>query len=203
MTMTLAELILDPDADVADVANLLDALPAASRWGLVRQLDRAQQRALYRMAAGLPVGLEHFVGDAGPLTEVVHDGLNTLPVPPPLRRFQKRFCRPGGPDDARLFGYNEGPTRRLLGPGYFVAVPTDGHPEWAEHGGVVVDYFRVPDAPVADGWPPVVPNSRGLQRFVYHQTRDFLRGVSAHVSIGAATKDGKPLDHYFVLCRRS
>jgi hypothetical protein len=183
--------------------------------GLVRQLDRVQQRALYRKAAGRPVGLENFVGDAEPLAEVVHDGLNTLPVPPPLRRFQKRFCRPAGPDGAGgaggaggsggggLFGYNEGPNRRLLGPGYFVAVPTDGHPDWAEHGGVAVDYFRVPDAPVAEGWPPVVPNSRGLQRFVYHQTRDFLRGVSAHVSIGAATKDGKPLDHYFVLCRRS
>jgi hypothetical protein len=201
MTMTLASLILDPEADLNDVAELLDGLPAASRWGLVSRLDRAQQRALYRKAAGRPVGLEHFVGDAAPLAEVVHDGLNTLPVPPPLRRFQKRFCRPDG-GAGMLFGYNEGPTRRLLGPGYFVAVPTAGRPEWTEHGGVVVDYFRVPDAAVAHGWPAVVPNSRGLQRFVYHQTRDFLRGVSAHVSIGAATKDGKPLDHYFVLCRR-
>src|SRR5262245_64989648 len=25
---------------------------------------------------------------------------------------------------SRLFGYNEGPTRRLIGPGFFVAVPT-------------------------------------------------------------------------------
>lgn len=201
--MTLAEIILDPDASVADVAAVLDDLPAASQWGLVSRLDRAQQRALYRKAAGRPVGLDHFVGDAAPLTEVVHDGLNTLPVPGALRRFQKRFCRPDGADGALLYGYNEGPTRRLLGPGYFVAVPTAGQADWAEHGGVAVDYFRVPSGPVAAGWPRIVPNSRGLQRYVYHQTRDFLRGVSAHVSIGAATKDGKPLDHYFVLCRQS
>jgi hypothetical protein len=201
--MTLAEIILDPHASVADVATVLDDLPAASRWGLVSRLDRAQQRALYRKAAGRPVGLDHLVGDAAPLEEVVHDGLNTLPVPGPLRRFQKRFCRPDRADNSLLFGYNEGPTRRLLGPGYFVAVPTSGQADWAEHGGVVVDYFRVPDSAVPPGWPAVVPNSRGLQRYVYHHTRDFLRGVSAHVSIGAATKDGKPLDHYFVLCRRS
>jgi hypothetical protein len=31
--------------------------------------------------------------------------------------------------------------------------------------------------------------------------RDFLRGVSRHVSIGRATRGGKPLDNWFVLCR--
>jgi hypothetical protein len=67
---------------------------------------------------------------------------------------------------------------------------------------VVVDYFEVPGGAVVDGWPRVVPNSRGLQRFVYHRTRDFLRAVSTHVSIGAAFKRDRPLDHYFVLCRR-
>jgi hypothetical protein len=48
----------------------------------------------------------------------------------------------------------------------------------------------------------VVPNEKGLQRNVYHQTRDFLRRVSSHVSIGAAYKNDDPLDHYFILCRR-
>ncbi len=125
---------------------------------------------------------------------MIHDGRNTLPVAPALRRFQKRFCRPGDGTAQRLFGYNEGPTRRFIGPGYFVAVP-DG-------GGVVIDYFQVPDGPVVPGWPRVRPNSYGLQRFVFHQTRDLLRRVSRHVSIGAAYKRDRPLDHYFVLCRR-
>ena len=47
----------------------------------------------------------------------------------------------------------------------------------------------------ADGWR--------LSRFVYHHTRDFMRRVSRHVSIGAAYKDERPLDHYFVLCRQA
>src|SRR5262249_50745644 len=115
--------------------------------------------------------------------------------------FQKRFCRPDNGD--KLFGYNEGPTRRLIGPGYFVATTTDQHPQWAQHGGVVIDYHQIPESDVAAGWPPVIPNSQGLQRFVFYQTRDFIRRVSTHVSIGAAFKRDKPLDHYFVLCRQT
>jgi hypothetical protein len=200
--MDLTALIADPDCGISDVAAYLDGLDGDGRWRQVRRLDRDRQRTLYRKASGVAIDLNHFVGDAGARVEVIHDGLNTLPAPPPLRRFQKRFCRPHGAGVTRLFGYNEGPTRRLLGPGYFVATPTDQAHEWAAHGGVVVDYFLIPDAAVAEGWPAVVPNSKGLQRFVFHETRDFMRRVSAHVSVGAAFKRDKPLDHYFVLCRR-
>jgi hypothetical protein len=200
--MRLAELIADPDADLTDIATILDDLDGVVRWAQLSRLDRTQQRMLYRKASASAVDLAYFVGDAPARTEVIHDGLNTLPIPPRLRRFQKRFCRPDNPAAACLFGYNEGPTRRLLGPGYFVASLTDAHPTWPEHGGVVVDYFQVPDAAVAHGWPPVVPNTKGLQRFVFYGTRDFVRGVSAHVSVGAAFKHDRPLDHYFVLCRR-
>lgn len=191
--MLLAELIADPQAGISDIASLLDGLNADARRAQVCRLDRNQQRALFGKAEGVEVGLAHFVGGAPARTEVVHDGLNTLSVPARLRRFSKRFSRPES-GESRLFGYNEGPTRRVIGPGYFVAVP-DG-------AGVVVDYFQVPDGPVPPGWPPVVPNSKGLQRFVYHETRDVMRGVSAHVSIGAAHRSDKPMDHYFVLCRR-
>jgi len=48
-----------------------------------------------------------------------------------------------------------------------------------------------------------VANDWRLQRFVYHQTRDFMRRVSRHVSIWAAFKRERPLDHYFVLCRKA
>jgi len=204
--MRLAELIMDPDADIGTIAAFLDNLDGPQRWAQLQGLGRVQQRTLYRKATADAIDLTHFVADADPLKEVIHDGLNTLPVAPPLRRFQKRFCRPAaatpGADAARLFGYNEGPTRRLLGPGYFVATSTAEDPAWRPHGGVVVDYVQVPETAVAEGWPRVVPNSRGLQRFVYYQTRDFVRGVSAHVAIGAAFKRDRPLDHYFVLCRR-
>src|SRR5262245_34348124 len=198
--MRLEELIMDPAVDINAVGAHLDGLDDGQRWAAGGGLGRAHQRALYAKAVADSIGLAHLVGDAEPLTEVIHDGLNTLPVAPSLRRFQKRFCRAtqAGP----LFGYNEGPLRRLIGPGYFVAKTTDDRPDWRERGGVVVDYFEVPGAAVAKGWPRVVPNGRGLQRFVYHQTRDFLRAVSAHVSIGAAFKRDRPLDHYFILCRR-
>lgn len=200
--MSLAALIDDPGARIEEISRYLDGLDPASRWAEVSRLGRDRQRALYEKAAQAPaIDLEHFVGAAAPRVEVIHDGVNTLPVPDRLRRFQKRFCRPAR-DGQRLFGYNEGPTRRAIGPGYFVAVPTRGRPEWEARGAIVVDYFQVPDDGVAPGWPAVVPNHRGLQRFVYDQTRDFMRRVSAHVSIGAAFKRERPLDHYFVLCRR-
>src|SRR5262249_14884920 len=105
-------------------------------------------------------------------------------------------------DGGRLFGYNHGPSEKVIGPGYFVAYATRGRATWEARGAVVIDYFQVPDAAVAPGWPAVVANERGLQRFVYHHTRDFMRRVSAHVAIGAAFKEERPLDHYFVLCRR-
>lgn len=201
--MRTAELIADPATDIAAIARHLDGLDARTRAGEVLGLDRATQRTLYeKAAAAAPIDLAHFVGDAGPGVEMIHDGRNTLPLPGPLRGFQKRFCRPAD-GSARLFGYNEGPTRRVVGPGYFVAVPTAGRPAWQARGAIVVDYFQIPDGPVAAGWPRVVANDWRLQRLVYHHTRDFMRRVSAHVSIGAAFKEERPLDHYFVLCRQA
>ena len=126
--MSLADLLASASTDIHTIARHLDALSADARWGEVSVLERAQQRTLYERAASAPaIELGHFVGDAPPRTEVIHEGLNTLPLPGPLRRFQKRFARfAGGVADARLFGYNEGPTRRLVGSGYFVAVLTAG-----------------------------------------------------------------------------
>jgi hypothetical protein len=206
----LIDLIDHERASIDAIGSYLDGLDAPARWREVKQLDRARQRTLYEKAAhAAPIDVAHFVGDAGPRAEVIHDGINTLPLPAPWKRFQKRFCRPddaGGGNvlaGARLFGYNEGPTRRVIGPGFFVALPTADRPQWSARGGIVVDYFQVPDGAVADGWPRVVANDWRLQRFVYDQTRDFMRRVSRHVSIGAAFKREQPLDHYFVLCRRT
>jgi hypothetical protein len=200
---TLIDLVDDAHTGIAAIEAHLDGLDSKARWREVKRLDRAHQRALYEKAAhARPIDLAHLVGDARPREEVIHDGLNTLPIPAAWKRFQKRFCRPADSRVARLFGYNEGPTRRVIGPGFFVALPTADRPQWSARGGIVVDYFQVPDGAVAEGWPEVVANDWRLQRFVYDQTRDFLRRVSRHVSIGAAFKRERPLDHYFVLCRR-
>jgi hypothetical protein len=199
--MSLSEMIAHPSTPIAEIARYLDELDDAARAAEATSLSRASQRMLYEKAAqAAPIDLTHFVDGAGPRVEVVHEGKNTLPLPGPLRRFQKRFCRPDG-DRSRLFGYNEGPTRALVGPGYFVAIETRGRPHWESRGAIVIDYWQVPDAPVVADWPEVIGNDRRLQRFVYHQTRDFMRRVSEHVSIGAAFKKERPLDHYFVLVR--
>ncbi|MSP91351.1 MAG: hypothetical protein EXR79_06055 [Myxococcales bacterium] len=199
--MTLAELV-QSDAPIDQVGQWLDGLDHGQRWAAATTLGRAQQRTLYEKAAQAPaIDLRHFVAaSVADTTQVIHHGWNTLPLPAPLRRFQKRFCRP--PREAeRLFGYNEGLTRGIVGPGHFVAVPTTGNLAWSERGAVVVDYFQVADGAIPAGWPAVVPNSQGLQRIVYFQTRDFMRRISRHVSIGAAYKVEKPLGHFFLLVR--
>jgi hypothetical protein len=38
--------------------------------------------------------------------------------------------------------------------------------------------------------------------FVYNKTRDFMRRVSSHVTIGRAWKKESMLPAFFVLCRR-
>ena len=120
----LTSLLADRGADIDAIAAWIDRRDGHERLAALRGLGRDEQRSLYeRAAAAAPLDLGFFVGETAARGEVVHDGVNTLPLPAPLRRFQKRFSRPerGGP---RLFGYNEGPTRRVIGPGYFVAVGT-------------------------------------------------------------------------------
>src|SRR5262249_26066002 len=124
MSRGLAELVDDAHTDVEAIGHYLDELDSKSRWREVGALGRSRQRMLFDKAAhARPIDIAHFVGSAGAREEVIHDGVNTLPVLPALRRFQKRFCRPDRAGN-RLFGYNEGPTRRWIGPGYFVAIPT-------------------------------------------------------------------------------
>jgi hypothetical protein len=199
----LKTLVSDDSIGIGAIGEALDGMSAADRAEAALSLNRTEQRTLYRKAATAPpLALGDFAPpDRAPLEPVRHRGRNTLPMPRRLQLFEKRFCIPGDGSD-RLFGYNESPFLHVVGPGFFVAVKTESNPLWRQRGAVVVDYFQVPDGPVAQAWPPVIPNTKGLQRFVYHRTRDFMRRVSRHVSIGAAFKVEKSLDHYFVLVRQ-
>lgn len=202
--MTTLKAMLDSESTgIEEIAAWLDREGPAARVEAAFALDRAGQRALFRRAGiATPFTLDHYVPREVPdVTAVHHKGKNTLPLPGKHKYFEKRFARPNDGSE-RLFGYNHAPSKGLVGPGYFVAVYTRDNPSWTDRGPIVVDYFQVPDAAVPSSWPPVVPNSEGLQRFVYKGTRDFMRRVSAHVSIGAAHKGEKPLDHYFVLVRQ-
>jgi hypothetical protein len=202
--MSLQAMLDDTNAGIDEIASWLDGLDHDTRKAEAFSLDRKSQRALYERAARAPaITMDHFVpASVADRTEVIHFGRNTLPLPAGQKLFEKRFARPGeGDDTAGLYGYNEAPTRGLIGPGYFVAIETAGTPDWEVRGAIVVDYFQVPQGAVVDGWPTVVPNSRGIQFFIYNKTRDFMRRVSAQVSIGAAYKKEKALGHFFILVR--
>jgi hypothetical protein len=189
--LTLHDLVSQESPDLPALARYLDSLDPVTRLAEVRSLDGRAQARLYEAAAGFrPVTLADLVPAGAPaLQEVIHHGRNSLPV---LHFFEKRFCRPAGAHDA-LWGYNEWTFRWLTGPGYFVA-------RQATDFEILIAYHELPAGKPAS-WPPILPNSARLGRFVYHQTRDYLRGVSRHVSIGRATRQGKPLDNWFVLCR--
>lgn len=201
-TPRLRSLIHAPDLSIDVIASYLDGLDHDGRVAELAVTTRDDQRALFEKAAAAPaLTLEHFLPPGvPPLTPVVHVGRNTLPVPRKHRFFSKTMSRPddGSP---RAFGFNDSPSKDWIGPGYFVLEATAGDPEWEARGAWVVNYLTFPDGPVPEDWPRVRPNTEGLQRFVYHGTLDFMRRVSAHVSIGAAYRGDKPLDHYFTLCR--
>jgi hypothetical protein len=188
----LGEASVDPQA----IASLLDGLSHPERVDAVRALGRKEQRHLYAAVDGFrPLALEDVVPPAVPdFTPVRHHGRNTLPA---FTHFEKRFCRPRGADARKpesLYGFNFQTLSPLTGPGYFLAVPAPGRPE------VWVDYRRVPpDHP--EGWPEIRSNERGLSRLVYGFMVDTLRGVSEHVTIGSAARNGKDLGSWFVLCR--
>lgn len=205
--VTSLRTLLAEKADLSAIAEHLDALDPLAREQQANDLTGAEQRRLWDVAADGPrIELDHFVPrhlDA--LVPVHHPGRNTIPSPSYFQRFQKRFTRPRG-ESARLFGYNVS-NASFVHPGYFVAYSTAGHSDaWRARGGVVVDYWMVPDDEVPAAWPPVVDNAVGLQQLVYHRTRDFMRKVSQHVSIGRASKEDESGDHeldfWFTLCRQ-
>jgi len=181
------------------LAEWLDGLSHGDRLEAMSKSTKAEQMKLWAMAAdAAPLALTDFVpADVADKKEVIHHGRNTLPV---LQGFQKRFARPTDGSE-RLFGYNEGVTRKVIGPGYFVMHDTKGNADWETRGALVVDYFLVPDADVPASWPQVKRNNQGLQVLVYHHTRDFMRRVSKHVTIGMAFKNENSMNSYFTLVR--
>jgi len=191
---------LDARAPLAELSGALDAATPEERVASTAALSRRHQRLLWRLAEdAAPVTADDLVPPTlAPLTPVRHHGVNSLPVPASWRVFRKVMARD---TDGAVIGWNDSPLAPWIGPGYFVITGTDAFPDGPRRGGQVVDYYQIPRGAVPAGWPGVVPNWWGLQVFVYHQTRDFLRRVSAHVVIGAAYKWGLPLDQYFVLVR--
>lgn len=188
--------LLSVDApDMQAIESYLDGLEPEERVAEVRTLGRAHQSRLFDAADGYkPISLDDLVrSDLEPMQDVVHYGKNSLPA---FNHFAKVFVRPSTSERPELWGYNRagGFIETVVGPGYFVAYPHE------VEGEVLVDYLRVP-AGRPDHWPEILPNSARLSKVVYNGTQDVLRGVSRHVTIGRATKAGKPMNAWFTLCR--
>jgi len=190
----LHDLVAAERPDREAIAAHLDALDHGGRMDAITALGgpRAQGRLWDAVAGTPPVALGDLVPpDAPPLREVIFHGKNSLPA---FTLFQKRFCRPpAGEAPDRLWGYNHQALAWLTGPGYFVVHREGDAP-------AAIDYRLVPPAQ-PPGWPAVKPNDVGLSRFVYRDMVDYLRRVSRHVLIGRATRYGKELPNYFLLCR--
>ncbi len=183
------------ELDLAAFGEIFEESDPAERVRITRAIDGRTQARLWEATAGSSVSIAEMVPpDLGPLRPVVFHGKNSLLA---FTHFEKRFCRAGSGAD-ELWGYNHQPTRvlpPLIGPGYFVAVDADAGP-----GRVAIDYTRIPpDRP--PGWPAIHDNSFRLSRFVYRGMIDYLRRVSAHLLIGRATRAGRELPNYFLLCR--
>jgi hypothetical protein len=82
----------------------------------------------------------------------------------------------------------------VTGPGYFVTHPS------TDEGEVDIDYTQIPNEK-PEAWPPILPNSARLGRFVYYGMVDVMRGISKNVSIGRARKASGWMDAWFVLVR--
>ena len=194
--MLLRRLLAEPTPDMEGIEAQLDALGHAARLAEVTSLGKKEQAILFDAAQGFRVvELLDFVPEGKPpLTGVVHHGKNSLPL---FNRFAKVFCRPDGDaPEGELWGYNRSSAlvETTVGPGYFVAGLRP------EHGDILVDYLRLPPRH-PEGWPPILPNEARLSRFVYNGTQDAVRKVSRHVSVGRASRAGRDLPNWFVLCR--
>jgi hypothetical protein len=186
---------LEPKIDLERLAHILDGLGHDGRVHTIRTWSKKQKADLYDAAKGhRPLDLDFLVpSGVDPLVEVIHDGHNTLPM---FSRFQKRFVKLEG-EAFPIGGYNHQSMQGLTGPGYFGVTKGEGEHE----GELVIDYSKIPKSKPAS-WPAIQGNDSGIAAIVNGGMIDYLRGLSNHVSIGVAFKDGKHRNQWFALVRK-
>jgi hypothetical protein len=185
--------LLEPAVNLPRLSEILDGVGHVGRVAAMNRMTPKQMAELYEAAKGFrPLTLDHFVpAGTEPLKEVIHEGKNSLAA---FTAFQKRFCRLPEKSD-ELGGYNHQAMGWFTGPGYFVA-----H-DYTEPGEIGIDYYKVPSVK-PEAWPAIRDNDGGFGQFVYGKMVDVMRGVSEHVSIGRAVRNGKVADNWFVLVRQ-
>ncbi len=185
------------DRTLERITEAFDGMTPRGRLMALRGLTKKAMATLWKVCSEVaPLDADFFVPSATePLEEVIHHGKNSLPS---FNFFQKRFCK-ADDDSGELYGYNHQTMAWATGPGFYVA---HGEPEGTAGAlsQYVIDYTRLPPKK-AKTWPEIVPQSSRLGRFVYAGMKDYMRGVSSHVSIGKAVRGGVETENYFVLCR--
>lgn len=175
-----------------EVSAYLDSLSHDDRLKEIGTLcGNGIQKKLFQLATANITVNDLIPRDGKPLGEVIFYGKNTLPV---FSNFQKRMCR--SQDGSILWGYNYQTLRPITGPGYFVVADKTDRP-----GEVMIDYTELPQGTPPQDWPQIKSNTSGISSLVYGNMKDFLRRVSKNVFIGEATKKGKSMNQFFILCR--
>lgn len=207
--MTTFVQLLRDGATIDVIETHLNDLEGGARREQVHQLKPADQARLYALAEGRHTDLDFYLPPGTPAgTEVIHDGINTLPVIGGT--FQKRFAI--DPDDpSRICGYNHNHTGIVsqlfwfTGPGYFLvrAKGSDSPDGRTDHGGqVFINYYEQPSRAPVPTWPAPQPPLALTAGLVWGQMCDYMWRVSNHVSIGTAFKKGKAMNQYFTLVRQ-
>jgi hypothetical protein len=176
---------LPSQSDVlTQLSQALDTATPEQRLNWMRGLSGKELTAAYEVAQGGPrLELGHF--HAAPGEVVIHHGQNSLPA---FNAFQKRVVDNNGV----LQGYNHQAMAWITGPGHFTLSQDEDE--------VLFDYTREPEHGF-DAFPPIKKNTRGLSALVYGNMIDRVRRVSKDCVIGAAFKEGKAMNAWFMLLR--
>lgn len=187
--------LLEPKIDLQRLSEVLDGLGHEGRVHATMTWTPKQKKAIFEAAKGFkPLDLDFLVpSSVGDLVEVIHDGHNTVPL---FSHFQKRFVRLQG-ESHPIAGYNHQSMQMFTGPGFFLVKKGEGEHE----GELEIDYTKSPKTK-PDHWPTIRENDGLIGGIVYGNMVDYLRGISSHVAIGAAFKNGKPRHQWFTLVRR-
>lgn len=175
-------------ASATKIADHLDALTPQARVDECLALPGKLQPALFDLVKGQgELTIDDFVGATG--ETVIYELKNNLPV---FNISQKRFYKPS---EGEVVGYNHttGVAARFAGPGYFFA----GN---SSDGELVFDYTRLPTLQ-PEGWPEIRPNTGLIPGMTYGNMLDYVRRVSRHTVIGAAFRNGKSRNAWFLLTR--
>ncbi|MBM4358196.1 MAG: hypothetical protein FJ096_08795 [Deltaproteobacteria bacterium] len=191
--VTSLRALLGEGANRERIASYMEALSPSERVAQTQSLHGKEVAKLYAACAGggtptfediVPVAL-------GDDRTVIFEGRNSLPM---FTGFQKRFARMG----KDIVGYNHQTMSFITGPGVFLVREAHASSDVPEE--LYFDYTGIPER-IPSGFPAFKRNDSGLSNLVYANMKDYMRTVCTGVMVGAAYKQGKAENAFFVLAR--